>query len=175
MQGYLSAVSDLYREGATYREERVMLAKKPAEDDAAFTQAAQSVSGLLPLVPREYGFYQARATDGKGSLAVLQQKILAPTFGAAVAERLAPQVQLGSGEIGTGSDLETRIPVEQAPRTANESSAAGLLKQLEAASPQALLVLQGARRSKHGVLLNIPTVLVLPVSNISDLARGHTA
>ena len=175
MQGYLSAVSDLYREGATYREERVMLAKKPAEDDAAFTQAAQSVSGLLPLVPREYGFYQARATDAKGSLAVLQQKILAPTFGAAVAEKLAPQVQLGSGEIGTGSDLETRIDVEQAPRTANESSAAGLLKQLEAASPQALLVLQGARKNKDGVLLNIPTVMVLSASGNWDLAGVQKA
>jgi len=175
MQGYLSAVSDLYREGVTYREERVMLAKKPSEDDAALTQAAQSVSALLPFVPKEYGFYQAHATNPKDSLAVLQQKILAPTFGAAAAEKLAPQVQLGSGETGSGSDLETRIDVEQSPRTANESSAAGLLKQLEAASPQALLVLQGARKNNDGVLLNIPTVMVLTASGNWDLAGVQKA
>ena len=46
MQSYGSAISDLYREGATYREERVILPKKQA-DEAALAQSAQAVTGLL--------------------------------------------------------------------------------------------------------------------------------
>lgn len=161
MQGYTAAVSDLYREGAVYREERVLLPKKQSDDDAAMTQSAQAVTALLPLVPKDFGFYQIRSTDAKASLAVLQEKILSPHFGAAATEKLAPQVQLTGGETGSGSDLETRIDVEQTPRVTNESATAGLQKQLESANPQALLVIQGARKNKDGVLLSIPAVVVI--------------
>src|SRR6266481_2484176 len=174
MQGYLSAVSDLYREGQTYREERVMLPKKANEDDAAITQAALAVTALLPLAPKEYGFYQAAPADAKSSLAVLEQKVLAPHFGAAVAQKVAPQVQLTSGEAGSGSDLETRIDVEQAPRVSVES-AAGLQKQFEAAVPLAMLTLQGTRKNQDGVLLQVPTVLVITAANNWDAAAVQKA
>jgi hypothetical protein len=175
MQGYSAAVSDLYREGAVYREERVLLPKKQNDDEAAITQSAQAVTALLPLVPQDFGFYQARSTDAKGSLAVLQEKILAPHFGAAATEKLAPQVQLTSGETGSGSDLETRIDVEQTPRVTNESATAGLQKQLESASPQALLVVQGARKNKDGVLLSIPTVMVIAANANWDVTAMQKA
>ncbi|HWX53007.1 MAG TPA: hypothetical protein VN176_00305 [Verrucomicrobiae bacterium] len=170
MRGHSAAVSDLYREGAVYREERVLLPAKKVEDDAVLTQSAQAVTGLLPLVPKDYGFYQASSTDAKSSLAVVEGKILAPHFGAAPVEKLAPQVQLTSGETGSGSDLETRIDVEQTPRVANESAMTGLQKQFDLADPQALLVLQGARKNKDGVLLSIPTVVVVAAAGSWDVA-----
>jgi hypothetical protein len=161
MQSYSSAVSDLYREGAVYREERVILPKKQPAEEGALAQSAQAVSNLLASVPKEYGFYQAGPTDAKTSLAVLEQKILAPHFGAAAAERIAPQAKAGSGETGAASDLETRIDVEPASRVIGQNSTDGLQKQLETANPQALLVVQATRKNTDGVLLSIPSVVVI--------------
>jgi hypothetical protein len=159
MQSYGSAISDLYREGATYREERVILPKKQA-DEAALAQSAQAVTGLLSAVPKDYGFYQAGPSDTKSCLAVLEQKILSPRFGAARTEQLAPQVQLTGGQTGAGTDLETRIDVEPALHTGMDP-AEGLRLQMEKASPQAMMVLQASSKNADGVLLRIPAVVAV--------------
>jgi len=175
MQSYASAVSDLYREGAVYREERVILPKTQVAEEAALAQSAQTVSGLLTSVPKDYGFYQAGPTDAKTSLAVLEQKILAPHFGAAATERIAPQVQLTGGEAGAGSDLETRIDVEPASRVTSKNAAEALQKQLESADPQALLVVQATRKNADGVLLGIPSVVVVAAAKDWDLPAAQRA
>jgi len=175
MQSYSSAVSDLYREGAVYREERVILPKKQTAEEGALAQSAQAVSNLLVSVPKDYGFYQAGPTDAKASLAVLEQKILAPHFGAAAAERIAPQAQATSGETGAASDLETRIDVEPASRVVGQNSTDGLRKQLEAANPQALLVVQATRKNTDGVLLSIPSVVVIAGAADWDFASVQKA
>jgi hypothetical protein len=159
MQSYGSAISDLYREGATYREERVILPKKQA-DEAALAQSAQVVTGLLSVVPKDYGFYQAGPADAKSSLAVLEQKILLPRFGAARTEQLAPQVQLTGGQTDAGMDLETRIDVEPASHPSLDA-AEGLRNQLEKAGPQAMMVVQASSKNADGVLLRIPAVVAV--------------
>jgi hypothetical protein len=159
MQSYGSAISDLYREGATYREERVILPKKQA-DEAALAQSAQAVTALLDIVPKDYGFYQAGPTDAKSSLAVLEQKILSPRFGAARTEQLAPQVQLTGGQTGAGTDLETRIDVEPASHTGMDP-AEGLRLQMEKAGPQAMMVVQASSKNADGVFLRIPAVVAV--------------
>jgi hypothetical protein len=158
MQSYGSAVSDLYREGATYREERVILPKKQA-DEAALSQSSQAVSGLLSGVPKEFGFYQAGPTDAKSALAVIEQKILSTRLSAARAEPSAPQVQLTGGQTGAATDLETRIDVEPASRVNNINASDGLKVQLEKSSPLAMLVVQASRKNTDGVLMNIPAVV----------------
>jgi hypothetical protein len=168
-------VSDLYREGMVYREERVILPKKPAVDESELTQSAQAVSSLLALVPKASGFYQAGATDAKASLAVVEQKIMAPHFGAAPAEKLAPQVQLTGGEAGSGSDLETRIDVEPGSRISNESALAGMQKQFERVSPQAMLVAQATRQNSDGVLLGTSSVIVIAAATDWDLSSVQKA
>jgi hypothetical protein len=160
MQGYAGAISDLYRDGSGYREERAVLPAKPA-DETGLAQSAQAVSSLLPSVPADYGFYRAGVADARASLAVLQQKILAPQFGAAVKESLAPQVHLSGGETGGSSDLETRIDVEPASRAVGPNAAEALLQELEKAKPQALLVVQATRKNTDGVLLSIPAVVAI--------------
>lgn len=169
MQGYESAVSDLYREGATYREERVILPAKSSEDENALTQSTQAVTGLLSMVPKEYGFYRAGKADTKSSLAVVEQKILAPHFGAAPVEKLAPQVQLGSGQTGASSDLETRIDVEPVSRTVGGNAREGLQKQFDGAHVQGMLVVQSTRKNSDGVLLANPSVVVIAGGNDWDL------
>ncbi|HLY98263.1 MAG TPA: hypothetical protein VKT33_04275 [Candidatus Angelobacter sp.] len=175
MQSYMAAVSDLYREGTVYREERVILPKKANEDDAEIIQSAQAVTALLPLVPKEYGFYQAATADAQNSLGALEQKILAPSLGTAPAQQIAPQIQLTSGEAGSGSDLETRIDVEQAPRVSGESASSGLQKQFAAAVPQAMLTVQGTRKNQNDVLLHIPAVVVIAAANNWDAAAVQKA
>ncbi len=175
MQSYESAVSDLYREGTNYREERVILPGKVRDEDNSLGASAQTVTGLLNMVPRDYGFYRAAQTDAKSSLAVVEQKIIAPHFGAAPVEKLAPQVQLGGGQTGSNSDMETRIDVEPASRTVTENARVGLQKQFDAAGPQTMLVVQSTRKNSDGVLLGNPSVVVIAAQRDWDLAAVQKA
>jgi hypothetical protein len=167
MQGYSSAISDLYREGAVYREERVIIPEDEGDADA-LARSAQAVTSLLASVPKDSGFYQAGAADAGQSLAVLRQKILSPESGAASREKSAPQVQLTSGAAGSASDLETRIDVEPA-RTSGADPAGALLLELEKASPQAMLAVQSTHKNNDGVLLNIPAVVAIAGTNDWDV------
>jgi hypothetical protein len=174
MQSYGGAISDLYREGRTYREERVILAAEKTEGKLP-EPPSQAVTALLSSVPQDYGFYQAGPTDAKRGLAVLEQKILAPRFGAARAERLAPQVQLTSGQTGAGTDLETRIDVEPASRVTGQNAAEGLQRQFEKAGPNALLVVQASRKNTDGVLLSLPAVIGVSAGNDWDVVQVKSA
>ncbi|MGZ7104445.1 MAG: hypothetical protein ACXVKC_03350 [Candidatus Angelobacter sp.] len=166
MQSYGSAISDLYREGSVYREERVVLPRKQA-DEAALAQSTQAVTALLTAVPKDYGFYQVGSTDVKNTLAVLEQKILAPRFGAVRMEQLAPQVQVTDGQTGAGTGLETRIDVEPASRNALNASG-NLQLQLEKAGAQALMVVQRTNTNADGVLMRIPTVVAVAAATDWD-------
>jgi hypothetical protein len=168
MQGYASATSDLYREGAVYREERVMV-PKAAADEGSLARSTQAVTGLLASVPPDFGFYRVAAVDAKQGVAVLQQKILAPHSSAVVRNKVAPQIQLTDGETGTASDLETRIDMQPASRPDVDPSSA-LLHQLEQSRPQALLVVQMTRKNNDGVLLNIPTVVAITAAGQWDVS-----
>jgi hypothetical protein len=174
IQSYSSAISDLYREGAVYREERVILPKKQG-DEGALGQSQQAVTSLLSAVPKDYGFYQAGVTDAKTSLAVLEQKILAPRFGAARTEQLAPEIHLTSGQAGSGADLETRIDVEPALRVTSANSAEGLHAQLEKAGPQALMVVQSTCKNTDGVLMSIPVVVAIAAGTNWDIPSVEKA
>lgn len=110
MKQYSSAISDLTRSNKEYLEERTLLRKEAAADKPADDKGPAAVAEILRLVPSDIGIYEAKANpDPKDSLQLLTVKILAPHLGPAVPERLVPQVQLGSGETGSSSDLETRI------------------------------------------------------------------
>jgi hypothetical protein len=170
MQSYSVAVTDLYRDGAVYREERVILAKKPLDDENALRQVANSVSDLVALVPKGEGFYRAAPVTTKESLAALQQKILAPHFGAGPAQKLAPDVQLTGGQTGSASDLETRIDQQPAVNSVNTDSMESLHKQFAAATPQAMLVVHSARKNQDNVLLNIASLVAISASSEWDLA-----
>src|SRR5215510_1936105 len=117
MQGYLSAISDLYCEGNVYREERVLLRKENRQGGHEEGNASPAVADLLRMVPSDYGFYQAQTAGSQDVLQVLQQVILPQRHEASETERQAPQVSLTDGEVGSASDLETRIdaPADNQP------------------------------------------------------------
>jgi hypothetical protein len=174
MQGYAAAVSDLYREATTYREERVILPRKAEDNDDGVRQTAQAVTGLLTMVPKDAGFYRAGPVTQKEALDALEQKILAPHFGAPAEEKLAPQVQLTGGKTGSSTDLETRIDQEPESHAVNENAVQALEKQLAAANPQAMLVVHVTRKNKDGVLLNIGSLVAISAAqwNLAAVERA---
>jgi len=128
---YSAAISDLTRDGAEYGEERVLLRKESAASEDADATGAAGVAELVRLVPADAGIYLAKSNPKpEECVKLLETKILAPHLGPAAPEKLAPQVQLGNGETGAGSDLETRIdqaPIQQAGSTESGTLLKGVL------------------------------------------------
>jgi hypothetical protein len=174
MQSYSSAISDLYREGLVYREERIILPKKQS-DEAYLAQSTEAVANLMNAIPKDYGFYQVGPTNAKVSLGVLEQKILSAKFGGARTDQLAPKIQLTGGQMGGSTDLETRIDVEPESRATTANAAEGLQMQIEKASPQALLLVQSTRKNSDGVLMNIPAVTAIAAATDWDISSIQKA
>jgi hypothetical protein len=189
MAGYTSAVSDLYRQGRVYREERVLLRKvqegakdetrdEPKDEARDKTRNAIDSSGtvdaLLALAPDDSGFYQTSVSTPQEALDVLAQKILSPQASVARTQSQAPQIFLTDGEIGSESDLETRIDVAVAA-TSKENSFSGLSRQFEQANARVFLVVQGTRRNPDDVLLTIPSVMVIEASHDWNLHALQSA
>ena len=168
MQSYSAAISDLYREGQLYREERIIFPKVQA-DESSLAQSSQAVSSLLSTLPRDSGFYQVSAADARASLAAVRQKILAPESSTVVERKFAPQVQLTGGAAGSASDLETRIDVEPASRNAGGDPAQALAQAVERAAPKAMMVVQSTAKNADSVLLRIPSVVAIAGANEWDV------
>jgi hypothetical protein len=158
MKQYSAAVSDLFRSGKKYREERVLLKKAATAGDATSADGATAVADLVRLVPADAGSYEVRAVPSAADcLEVLEKRILAPHRGPAVAQQTAPDVQLSSGETGSSSDLETRI--DQAPlKIPGSTGAANSVKELfQKSQVRAVLEVRVTERDKDGVFVRIHT------------------
>jgi hypothetical protein len=162
MKQYSAAVSDLFRAGKEYREERVLVKKSPSGGEASAETGSAAVADLVRLVPAQAGIYQVKANPSASEcFELLETKILAPHLGPAAAEKLAPQVQLTNGETGSGSDMETRI--DQAP--VQHSGTADLsipLKDLfEKNHVRAVMQIQSTDRDKGRVFVRIHSAVAL--------------
>jgi len=164
MKQYSAAVSDLFRSGKQYREERILIAKNApaAESDAGPNAAAD----LIRFVPENSGVYQAKALpSGDACFQLLETKILAPHLGPAPASELAPQVQLTSGETGQGSDLETRIDQLPTERSASAQSASALQQLLSKTQVLATMQVQSTDRDPAGVFVRIHSGVALAAAS----------
>jgi hypothetical protein len=190
LKQYSAAVSDLFRSGKEYREERVLIAKKPDAEHSTASAAApdnHDVAPLAPqggeavtadlvrLVPDKAGFYEARAYPTADTcFQLLETKLLAPHLGPAPPSKLAPSVQLSSGEAGSGSDLETHI--DQSPAPAALPQTVSALKQLLDKAPTvASLQVQSAGRDKAGVFVRTHSAIVLASRSDWDQSAVQTA
>ncbi len=172
---YSAAVSDLFRSGKEYREERVLIRKKePAQEASADSLVA--AADLSRLIPENAGVYVTAANPSVDAcFALLETKILAPHLGAASASQIAPQVQLTSGEQGASSDLETRI--DQAPaEVPATTSSADALKDLFGKTPIiASLQFQSTQRDSAGVFVRIHSALVFAAASDWSEDSVHSA
>jgi hypothetical protein len=162
MKQYSGAVSDLFRSGSEYREERVLLKKTPLAGASAENDGAAGVADLIRLVPPQAGVYEVKANPSAAEcFELLETKILAPHLGPAAAEKLAPQVALSNGETGSGSDLETRIDQVTAPQSVLSDSGAPLKELFQKNRVRALLRVQETERDKDGVFVRLYSGIVL--------------
>ncbi len=179
MKRYSAAICDLTRSGDQYLEQRILWKKEAAGQVQPDTKGPAAVADLLRLVPAaDAGIYAATANpDAKESLGLLETKILAPHLGPAATQKLAPEGQLGSGETGSSSDLETRIdqpPAQNSPATESDSSAA--LRDLLAKNHVlAQLQLQGTERDSAGVFVRIHSAVVLAAESDWNETDVHAA
>jgi hypothetical protein len=155
MKEYSAAVSDLFRSGEEYREERVLLRKVAAG-------TTSDVADLVRLVPEGAGVYEAKPCPSSDAcFEVMETKILAPHFGPAPTEPLAPQVQLTSGETGSSSDLETRIDQAPAQHAPDGQGKAALKAMLQKNQVHAVLQVQSTSRDRDGVFVRIHSAVAL--------------
>lgn len=154
MKQYSSAISDLTRAGSEYREERILFRETPTPSDAGAGKGAPAAADLLRLAPQDGGFYEAKADPTpENCMELLATKILAPHQGAAAPQKTAPQVQLGNGEIGAASDLETRIDQPPAQNTVTADYRTALQDLFSKNRVLAQLQVQGTDRDPAGVFI----------------------
>jgi len=155
---YSAAVSDLFRDGKQYREERVLIRKQEKEKEAS-AEGLSAAADLVRLVPDDAGIYLAKANPTADScFSLLETKLLAPHLGSVPGSQMAPEVQL-TGEQGGASDLETRIDQVPPERTAQSTSA---LQELLNKTPiLASLQVQSTERDSAGVFVRTHSGVVL--------------
>jgi hypothetical protein len=182
MQGYSAAISDLYRSGAEYREERVLLPRPGAKtpEDSPYgdinLQGEKAVADLVANLPPDYGVYRAVANpEPRYCLEILQSKLLSPRVEEPSQEKQAPTVMLGSGETGSSSDLETPIDVAPVTDTSGEHASDALAKLIKQANPMAMLWLHSTRDNAEGPMLNVSTGVVVVGSADWDLETVRSA
>jgi hypothetical protein len=160
MKTYSAAVSDLFRSGKEYREERVLL--KKASQEKSTQEQAEDINDLVRLVPDSLGFYEARLCSSiEPCVRALEMQVLAAQPGTVPSVPLAPEVALTTGEAGSIADLEERI--DQAP-SAQASDLTGLehLKSLlQANQVKAMLHAYSTENDNAGVFVRIHSVVVL--------------
>ncbi len=176
MKQYSAAVSDLFRSGREYREERILLKKALPAGGAAENDGAAGVADLIRLVPAQAGVYEAKTNPSPGEcFELLETKLLAPHLGAAPAEKLAPQVALTNVETGSVSDLETRIDQETVAHSVLSDSAAALTGLFQKNRVRALLQVQATERDKDGVFVRFHTGFTLLGESDWDEAAVRSA
>ncbi|MGA3127519.1 MAG: hypothetical protein ABSD13_12455 [Candidatus Korobacteraceae bacterium] len=162
MRQYESSVSDLFRSAATYREERVLLVKDRPDGSPDTADASSQVSELMRLIPPETGFYRASALPTvDDTLALLEQKVLAPRLGPTPDSRSAPDAPSVGQPTGGETNLDVRIDVP--PSTgATPSSGDGALKALvKQANVRAALQLHGSQAEADGIFVRLHSTIVL--------------
>lgn len=163
MKQYSAGICDLVRSDTEYREERVLLKKvTSAGEAAAEDKGGAAVAEVLRLVPAQAAVYEAKANpSAEETFAVLETKILAPHLGPPVAEKIAPSVELGSGETGAASDLETRIDLPPVQRSMSVDVSTGMHNLFAKNLVRALLKTQTTEQNKDDIFVEIHSGVAL--------------
>jgi len=162
MKQYSSVVSDLKREGAVYREERVLLRR---DSNTAAPQG--DVRSIASLAPDGVALSLAQvAPDSEGILQALRENLLErrPQAGA-VTQTTAPAA--ASENAGDASQLDT--PIDQAPAVAAQADPFQSLRALLAASPPvAMMQCYTSGSASNDVFVSLGAAAVLEAQSAWD-------
>jgi hypothetical protein len=163
MKQYTSAISDLYRSGKSYREERVLLRR------AAQTAAKQGdITALEAMAPEDAGFYATEvAPDPDSLLKRLRDNLLeVKPAESAVRDTDAP-IAVSAENAGSAAQLDVRI--DQAPVSVQQADAFESLRTLlHAQQPDASLEVFTARAPRDGVFVSLQAAMVLTATRDWD-------
>src|SRR3954468_19689614 len=166
---YSAAVCDLFRTPAEYREERVLLLKDSSHTDSSSDPSLEAAVGeALRLVPADSGFYESWAKPSPDELVqAISTEILSPHFGPRPVSKLAPNVSISEGSVGSESDLEVRIdePQAAAPVSKQENPIKTLLT---AADASALLKMKDTQPTSDGVFVQTRSAVAVIAKNPWD-------
>jgi len=174
MKQYSAAVSDLFRSSKQYREERVLIRK--TQPPPIIAGGLEAAADLVRLIPESAGIYETKAYPSADScFDLIETKLLAPHLGPAPPSEIAPQVELTSGETGTGSDLETRIDRPAVERPVTPQSTSALKELFDKTQILASLQVQSTGRDQSGVFIRMHSAIVLAAASDWDEAAVQSA
>jgi len=135
MKRYAAAETDLYRTSQSFREERVLLPKSTE------LLTAVDVAPVLGLLPSDAGVYRATANPATDQIvAALGEKLLFRNIAPFRDSRIAPVADPFPQNIGSATDLETRIDLPPPPAQPLSAAVAPLHALLDAAHVEAMLI-----------------------------------
>jgi len=173
MKQYGAAVSDLYRTPVSFREERVLL---PKSAETAITAA--DVAPVMQYLPKAAGVYRATARPSTDEIiAVLGQKLLFRDVAAYRDARLAPVADLSQQNVGSATDLETRIDTPPLPQQPITVALTPLHALVDAAQVDTMLIASSTGDAPDHLFLPIRSTVVLAASgpwNIEALQAALT-
>jgi hypothetical protein len=177
LKQYSSAISDLFRSGDEYRDERVLIRKLTAVQDAAADAAKTDTAGILHFFLSDAGFYEAHANPTPAEcVALLENKIISPSANstAAPASQTAPQVA-AAVNAGESSDLDTRID-QQPPENPVATDPSAALKTFFAKnSVSAVLWTHSTAPSPSGIFVQIHSGLAFIAKTQWNESEVHEA
>jgi hypothetical protein len=160
LKRFTAAVSELYLNPQTFREERTLI---PASPDAAIPTA--DLAPLLQLLPADSGVYRATAQPPTADvLDVLNVKLLRRPPSGYRDQHLAPVADLSTPNSGDPADLDTRIDTLPIPQQPLAAALAPLRTLLDSAQPDAMLIYSSIAGPADSHFLPIRNVVALSSS-----------
>lgn len=171
LKQYASAVSDLTRSAGEIRETRQLI--RLAEQSPAWNEGA--VAQISRLAPLDAGLSRAWASPtAEQAMALILDKILAPSNGAFSAGPAAPSAASPDSIAGSEADLEVRI--DEPPFEAAAGTAPQALQALLSAEPvQAMMHIAASRVLADGVFVGVDSAVVLLRASDWNAAAARSA
>jgi len=170
LRPFFAGMNDLVRTSGEVREERVLLRQEPV------TAPDPNVVGGLLRLAQNAGLYRAWSQPEPSMVAdLITRKVLWPGPVTTAESRVAPNASLDAAEIGSESDLETRIDAApyQPPGLVFRTEAMQSL--LTKQRPQAALHLQSGRRAADGVFVTNDSAIAVQAASDWDAAAVRDA
>jgi hypothetical protein len=157
---YWTGVTDVNRSGGNITETRVFLRSPDAEP--ASESGSSTVSGLLPLVPPEAGFYKAwTGSESSATAELIVEKLIGRQPKRERNWEDAPYGVSLENRAGGEADLETHIDERPLPSdTAVLDSLAVVRTMVEKSAARTVLLVQSTSTT-DGLFIRMPTVIVL--------------
>jgi len=172
MKQWRGALADLFLGADSFHEERVLLPKSPGEP-----AATPDLAELTALLPLHTGVYRAVASPAvDDAVATLNEKLLRRTTGGAARSIVAPSALLNMQNVGSASDLETRIdaaPLTGTPRAGAELDA--LREVLSRSELQSMMTVSRTGQAVDGIWVPFQSAVVFSAAKDWDLAALQAA